>query len=103
MARRRLTAKANSNRDPRGDVQIALLVGDGLPALRNNCVHEPFCLRATLYAYRWPGAAPASTPCPREGAGPCSISQGWRECLIGSNPSGVSAGRRLDKIANRLK
>lgn len=71
MARRRLTAKANSNRDPRGDIQIALLVGDGLPALRNNCVHEPFCLRATLYAYRWPGAAPASTPCPREGAGPC--------------------------------
>jgi hypothetical protein len=42
MARRRLTAKANSNRDPRGDIQIALLVGDGLPALRNNCVHEPF-------------------------------------------------------------
>lgn len=33
MARRRPTAKANSNRDPRGDIQIALLVGDGLPAL----------------------------------------------------------------------
>ena len=102
MARRRLTAKANSNRDPRGDIQIALLVRDGLPALRNNCVHEPFGLRATWYAYRQPGAAP-STPCPREGAGPCSISQGWCECLIGSNPSGVSAGRRLDKIANSLK
>ena len=30
-----------------------------------------FRVRATQYAYRWPGAAPASTPCPREGAGPC--------------------------------
>jgi hypothetical protein len=30
-----------------------------------------FRLRATQYPYRWPGAAPASTPCPREGAGPC--------------------------------
>jgi hypothetical protein len=74
MARCRLTAKANC--EPRGDIQIAVLVGDGLPAVRNNCVHEPFCLRATLYAYRRPGAAPASTPWPREGAGPCSISQG---------------------------
>jgi hypothetical protein len=30
-----------------------------------------FRLRATQYPYRWPGTAPASTPCPREGAGPC--------------------------------
>ena len=65
MARRRLTAKANSNRDPRGDIQIALLVGDALPALRNNCVHEPFCLRATLYAYRWPGAPLLEPNAPR--------------------------------------
>jgi len=38
---------------------------------RNNPVCDQFRLRATQYAYRWPGAAPASTPCPREGAGPC--------------------------------
>src|SRR4029077_4513580 len=28
------------------------------------------------------------------------LSKGWCQCLVGSNPSGVSARRKLDKIAN---
>jgi hypothetical protein len=55
-----------------------------------------FRLRATQYAYRWPGAAPASTPCPREGAGPCPPIP----CGGGASPdeNGVTAtlGTRYD-------
>jgi hypothetical protein len=49
-------------------------------------------LRATQYAYQWPGAAPASTPCPREGAGPCPPIPCGGDASPDENGAGCNAG-----------
>jgi hypothetical protein len=71
MARCLLTAKAMSNRS-------SVAMSDRFASRRRAAGRlgtivstNPFRLQATRYGYRWPGTAPASTRCPREGAGPC--------------------------------